>query len=234
LAEIAIGGQNVAYAVYGTDGGGADGVGSDVYLGSGNNYPGFAISTAQGLGAAVVGSAGDLNADGTPDILIGFPKASSNHGTAFAVYAPEGNLSSVNLDSLPGQSGSQISGAGAADEFGASSASLDGGPDGNPAIIIGAPGATANGFVASGQLRLIESSALAGSTNPATGTASSSNSTRCQTAARAKPFTGPKSLPQCRMTAAGRQDRSGHLQRSRLPEAALGASVGGLGADGRN
>jgi hypothetical protein len=103
-----------------------------------------------GAPVATVASAGDVNGDGVPDLLIGAPSASysgrSGSGAVYVVFA-QPNMTSVDLGSL-GSDGYQIGGAVAGAQAGAAVANAgDINGDGIPDAIVGAPGEFADGAV---------------------------------------------------------------------------------------
>jgi hypothetical protein len=60
------------------------------WIGTPGNHDGFRIDgeSAQGRAGTVVASAGDLNGDGVPDVLVGAPESAVESGTAYAVLSP--------------------------------------------------------------------------------------------------------------------------------------------------
>ena len=97
-----------------------------------------------------VGGAGDINGDGIDDLIIGAPGASPNGNYSGASYVVFGSrtafAANLNLSSLTGANGFQISGEAALDFSGFSvSAAGDINGDGIDDLIIGAPYADPNG-----------------------------------------------------------------------------------------
>ena len=137
-----------AYVVYGTDGG----FDSEIDLVALNTATGFRI-----LGAAKgdftgysTSAAGDINADGIDDIIVGAYGADPNgsvSGAAYVIYGTDADFGGViDLSSLSATAGFQISGAAAGDFAGQSVASAgDVNGDGIDDLIVGAPRADAAG-----------------------------------------------------------------------------------------
>ena len=132
-----------AYVIFGTGGGFPGGVD----LGALDLGEGFALQTAEAgawAGRSVAG-AGDVNADGLADILIGAQLsalAGANSGAAYVVYGrTDFDGTPVDLDSLTAAQGFVVSGAGMGVQAGHSAASAgDINGDGFDDIIIGAFG----------------------------------------------------------------------------------------------
>ena len=109
---------------------------------------GFRVDGGTGfdyLGRAV-GSAGDFNADGIDDVIIGAPWAPWSSATwaglTYVVYG-SGTPTNLNASTLPGARGVRFTGAATMDETGSAVAGIgDVNDDGKDDIIIGAPGAT--------------------------------------------------------------------------------------------
>jgi hypothetical protein len=96
---------------------------------------------------SVVAGGGDLNDDGLPDLLIGFPGANSGSGSVFAVVTQAGldpPLSGVALGSLPGQQGTRLDAATGAAAAGSSLDGVEQAANGQPGILVGAPGASSS------------------------------------------------------------------------------------------
>ncbi len=109
-----------------------------------------------GAGVSVAG-AGDVNGDGSPDLLVGAPGAGNNgragSGSAYLILKPI--LGNVNLASL-GAAGVRFDGAAAADAAGSSVAGAgDVNGDGRADVLIGAPFADNNGRDFSGSAYLV-------------------------------------------------------------------------------
>ena len=103
------------------------------------------VAAGDGSGSSVA-SAGDVNGDGFPDLIIGAPGADphgSNSGVSYVVFGQaSGFSSSLNLSVLDGSNGFQINGEAAGDNSGSSVASAgDVNGDGIADLIIGASGA---------------------------------------------------------------------------------------------
>jgi len=108
---------NAAYVVFG---GTSVGQGGVLSLGSLDGTNGFRIVGAQGDAIGfTVASAGDLNADGVNDVLVGSPVSGNDTGMAYVVFGAagigaNGALSVMDLD---GSNGLFIPGRGADDQF---------------------------------------------------------------------------------------------------------------------
>jgi Ca2+-binding RTX toxin-like protein len=119
-----------------------------------NGATGFKLSGAaeRDLSGISVASAGDVNGDGFADLIIGAHQADP-HGTSSGVsYVVFGHASgfatNIDLSSLSGTTGFRLSGAAAYDNSGRSVASAgDVNGDGFADVIVGAPGASPNGFL---------------------------------------------------------------------------------------
>ena len=103
-------------------------------------------------GSSVAG-AGDINGDGTPDLLIGAPRADGNgradSGSSYVVFGAN-STTAVDLAALGGR-GFRVDGAAAGDVSGSSVAGVgDVNGDGTPDLLIGAPQADSNGRLDSG------------------------------------------------------------------------------------
>lgn len=175
---------------------------------------GYVISAPSDAGTdrSVVSAAGDLNDDGTSDALVGFPSAQAGHGAAYALLSrPGGNpyLSSLALDGLPGQRGARVNGDGASDHLG-TAVSAASNPDGSPAILIGAPGATGSGRSASGSSYLVSAltqfSPTASLRAAVTAPVALSPSGCYASISPAYPYAGPADFPSCRKASDGRSE----------------------------
>ncbi|MEM7055028.1 MAG: hypothetical protein AAF446_10865, partial [Pseudomonadota bacterium] len=100
-----------------------------------NDRSGFSVSTA-----------GDFNADGIDDLIVGAPNAdvsgSANAGKSYVIFGSDSGLASpLNLDTINGQNGIVLNGESAGDYSGRSvSHAGDINGDGIDDLIIGAPG----------------------------------------------------------------------------------------------
>jgi len=144
-----------AGASYVVFGGAGVGNGGNLELSALDGTNGFRLSSAgDSSGVAIVSTAGDVNGDGTDDLLIGAPGASPNglgSGASHVVFGGAGVGSSGNLElsALDGTNGFRLSGVAAGDvSGGAVSAAGDINGDGVDDLLIGAQGVdlNANGY----------------------------------------------------------------------------------------
>jgi hypothetical protein len=120
-----------------------------------SNDEGFKIA-----GAAIVGSAGDVNADGFDDVIVGAPDVDpSGHtdaGQSYVIYGKADGIGDVDLATLTPAQGFKLSGAAAGDASGtAVSGAGDVNGDGIDDIIVGAPLADPSGENGVGQTYVI-------------------------------------------------------------------------------
>jgi hypothetical protein len=141
-------GTGAVYLVYGK----AGGFGSNINLSSLTGPNGFQINglTVGDDTGQSVAFAGDINADGFDDLLIGAPDAwgaASGSGKAYIVYGSAANFgANFSLASLNGTNGFHINGVAANDDAGTSVAAAgDVNGDGFDDLIVGAPAADPNG-----------------------------------------------------------------------------------------
>lgn len=140
----AIGANNHAgasYVVFGSHGIGRSGT---LSLSNLNGFNGFKVAgvTPGDASGWSVSSAGDVNADGITDLIIGAPQINSGSGTSYVVFGAHGIGSSGNLSlfNLNGSNGFNITGVTANDWSGyAVSSAGDLNADGIDDLIIGAP-----------------------------------------------------------------------------------------------
>ena len=95
-------------------------------------------------GAAIVGSAGDVNADGFDDVIVGAPGADpfgrADAGESYVIYGKAGGVDDIDLATLTPAQGFKLSGGAAGDASGASvSRTGDVNGDGIEDFIVGAP-----------------------------------------------------------------------------------------------
>jgi hypothetical protein len=140
--------EGSSYVVFGQ----ASGFTSIVDLRALNGANGFEISgeTALDYAGQSVSSAGDVNGDGFDDLIIGAPKADLNgvdSGASYVVFGQASGFSSnLNLSTLNGANGFQLSGEAGLDQSGRSvSGAGDLNGDGFGDFIIGAPYADPHG-----------------------------------------------------------------------------------------
>ena len=139
-------GTSQSYVIFGK----ASGYAASLNLSSLNGTNGFVINGAFGQSGWSVSSAGDINADGFDDLLIGAPGAYSNGqyaGRSYVIFGKaSGFAASFNISSLSGTNGFAINGINEGDNFGWSVSSAgDINADGFDDLLIGAPGAYSNG-----------------------------------------------------------------------------------------
>jgi hypothetical protein len=144
--------SGAAYVVFGKPGGFAP----NLQLSNLNGANGFQISgeAAGDFAGGSVASAGDINGDGFADVIAGASAADPNgrySGASYVIFGKPGNFAAnLQLSSLNGSNGFQISGT-IGDFSGRSVASTgDVNGDGFADLIVGASGADPNGRAASG------------------------------------------------------------------------------------
>ncbi|MCC5667328.1 hypothetical protein LC653_26460 [Nostoc sp. CHAB 5784] len=148
-------GKDFAGQSYVVFGGTNLGSGGTLNLSDLNGTNGFFINgiAADDYSGWSVSNAGDINNDGIDDLIIGTPVADANSnsdaGQSYVVFGGTnlGSGGTFNLSSLNGTNGFLINGI-AADDYSGSSVSNAGdiNNDGIDDLIIGAPGASPNGF----------------------------------------------------------------------------------------
>ena len=118
-----------------------------ISLSSLNGNNGFTLNGTYPNCYASVTDAGDVNADGISDIIIGFPGNTTSPGNAYVIFGKNTSWSStVLLASLDGTNGFRLDGVNVNDQTGSSVASAgDFNGDGINDIIIGAPQAGLGG-----------------------------------------------------------------------------------------
>jgi Ca2+-binding RTX toxin-like protein len=148
FADSTANGSGDSYVVFGT----TSGFAADLNVSSLDGSNGFRISgeLANDFSGWSVAAAGDINGDGLGDIIIGAREADPNGAGSGASYVVFGTFSgfaaSLNLSTLDGSNGFQISGSAASDQSGRSVASAgDFNGDGIDDLVIGARYATTNG-----------------------------------------------------------------------------------------
>jgi hypothetical protein len=164
--DVIIGATNAApngtnsgqsYVVFGGSNVGTSGT---VALSSLNGTNGFKLNGIRSLdisGFAV--SSGDINGDGTDDVIIGAPRADpndndSNSGQSYVVFGGSnvGALGTIELSSLNGNNGFALNGfSTTAEIIGSAVATGDINGDGIDEMIIGAPEAIHNGLAKTGK-----------------------------------------------------------------------------------
>ena len=151
-----------SYVVFGSD----SGFGSSLDLGNLNGTNGFKINgiDADDRSGSSVSSAGDINADGIDDLIIGASSASPNDnfraGESYVVFGSDSPFSdSLDLANLNGSNGFQINGIDASNYSGSSVSSAgDVNADGIDDLIIGTGGANREVYVVFGSDRPFSSS----------------------------------------------------------------------------
>jgi hypothetical protein len=145
--------SGASYVVFGSD----QAFTSPLNLSDLDGANGFAIHGAAefDFSGASVSAAGDVNGDGTDDLIVGAADASPNgtySGASYVVYGSDQSWASpFNLSGLNGANGLAINGVTAGDYSGTSvSAAGDINGDGTDDLIIGASGASPNAAASSG------------------------------------------------------------------------------------
>ncbi|MEJ1968238.1 MAG: type I secretion C-terminal target domain-containing protein [Rhizomicrobium sp.] len=140
--------SGASYVVFGH----AGGFDADIDLSTLDGGNGFEIdgAAAGDQSGYSVASAGDVNGDGFDDLIVGAYRAAphgSSSGASYVVFGKAGGFSAaIDLSSLNGANGFQLSGAAASDESGVSVASAgDVNGDGFDDVIVGAKGAGPHG-----------------------------------------------------------------------------------------
>jgi Ca2+-binding RTX toxin-like protein len=137
-----------SYVVFGK----TDGFAANISLSSLDGSNGFKLSgvTIFDRAGTFVASAGDVNADGYDDVIVGARSASSNgpgSGASYVVFGKAGGFASdIGLSGLDGSNGFKLGGVAANDEiggFGGSAGDING--DGFADVIVGARHADVNG-----------------------------------------------------------------------------------------
>ncbi|MDB5469835.1 MAG: hypothetical protein JWR84_1395 [Caulobacter sp.] len=162
------------YILYGRNGGG---FGASVNLSSISGTTGFVISggAASDLTGHTVSSAGDVNADGIDDLLIGALYADpagggADAGQSYVLFGRTGGYTSVDLSLLNGLTGFAV-GGGTAGGFSGQSVTAAGdlNNDGIDDLIIGSPNADPSGRTDAGASYVLYGAAnIARLTNPTT------------------------------------------------------------------
>ena len=150
FADTAQQDAGISYVMFG--GPDLNGPFSDVFLSGLNGTNGFALlgASAEDNSGAAVGFAGDVNADGSADLVIGAPSADPNgasSGTSYVLYGgPDLNpnqFSGLFLSAIDNTTGLVLLGGSEGDISGASVAAAgDVNADGHDDLMIGAPGAS--------------------------------------------------------------------------------------------
>jgi hypothetical protein len=143
-----------SYVVFGRSG--TTPFAASLSLGTLDGSNGFRLAgeAAADLSGFSVASAGDINGDDIADLIIGAPYTDQNgvnaFGSSYLVFGRSGDSpfsASINLSSLNGTTGVRFDGVAAGDESGYSTAGAgDINGDGIDDLIIGARGASHNGF----------------------------------------------------------------------------------------
>ena len=139
-----------SYVVFGSHSIGGNGT---LELSSLNGTNGFVLNgVAAGDLTGIISSAGDLNADGIADLVIGALYARSYAGATYVVFGHQGvgGNGTLELSSLNGVNGFEIYGVSAHDNSGSSTNVGDFNADGIADLVIGAGGASPGGRINAG------------------------------------------------------------------------------------
>jgi hypothetical protein len=144
LADPNGGSSGASYVVFGR----ASGFAANVDLSALDGSDGFRL-TGEAAGdesGFSVASAGDLDGDGFSDLIIGAPFSNSHVGSSYVVFGKAtGFAADIDLSTLDGSNGFELSGEHGADTSGGSVASAgDVNGDGLADLIVGAPGVDLN------------------------------------------------------------------------------------------
>ncbi len=140
-----------------------------VDLGALDGSNGFTVSglaASDNLGFSL-SSAGDFDGDGFADIIIGAPGLDGSGG-AFLIYGRAGGFpANFDIGNLDGNNGFRINGIAGGDDVGFAVTGIgDVDGDGLDDLLIGAPGADANGIAGAGQSYVLAGFSRGGNTNP--------------------------------------------------------------------